>query len=644
MTTESTDSQTRKREPRKGKKLSSAASNVAQTKAKIAPDGKIDSIAKARVEHNIDPKTGKPTFTAIFPRKEGGIPHHLNLSFLLAFPNLQPMFTDALLHWGANVKPRTRSKIAHSLRRYFFGYLSTNWSNMLSPDEIDDEILSGFKESLLNRPGNRGKALTATSVCSTLCNLRSVLVTLTTGRWASHANRIAEQVPPGPSGADKKTEPTEVLGLGHLLKILEAAEQDVLAIEHRFANGQMLLAEGHRRLQAPDRFTNNTRGDYRDFATCLAAVDKAYPGVIPSSDTFEATHRALGGAVRHIHGLGTLDSYLYPSSRDLVPFVLLLAVVTVFNAETVLNLNWQDIDSNKDHAGTPAIEIVGAKDRAARDLVRLLDSNAAASSQLSLKRMLLCLEEITSRIRPLLTPTKADRLFAYVPKSRAKEPTVLGLHAETHSARPNSGGWHSMLSKFIKDHALPPFTLAQLRPSILDLAQFMDGSLEAARKVGNHRSPTTTWTYYTSAGVKNRYRERIGQIIVLRERWLETRGSIDPRALAPSQDKGAATPGFICLDPLDSPRPNQKRGKLCRDYGGCPSCPFAAALPCDPLCVAQYTALEIAIYRSQSVMNARTWVERWTPVLADLASLRAMIPPSVLADSRKISITLPNVG
>lgn len=644
MKNESTDTPTTKLNPRKTRKLSSAASNVLQKKARITQDGKIDSIAKARVENDIDPKTGKPTFIAIFPRKEGGMPHHVNLSFLLDFPNLHPMFADAFLNWGTNVEPISRSKVAGTLRRSFFSYLAENWSNTLTLKAIDEELLTGFKEFLMNISGKSGKLLAATSVSSALCNLRSILIPLTTGKWASEANRIAELVPSGPTGAHKKAEPTEVLGLGQLLKILEAAEHEVLAIEHRFANGKMLLIEGHRRLLATDRIMNNTRADYSDFATCLAAVDKAYPGLIPSLDVFEATHRTLGGAVRHIHGLNNIDSYLFPSGRDLVPFVLLLAVVTVFNPNTILNLNWQDIDFNKDHAGVPAIEIVGTKKRAVRDLVRLLDPNAAASSQLSLKRMLVCLQEITSRMRPHLTQAKADRLFVYIPKSRASGPAVLGVHSESHATQPAAGTWHSLLSKFIKDHSLPPFCLAQLRPSILDLVQFMDGSLEAARKVGNHNNPATTWTHYTSGGVKNRYRERIGQIILLRERWLESQGTIDPRALASSQDKGAATPGFICLDPLDSPRPNQQRGKLCRDYGGCPSCPLAAALPSDPLSVAQYVALEVAIYRSQSTMNAQTWVERWTPVLADLASLRAKIPPSVLANSRKISITLPNVG
>lgn len=225
-----------------------------------------------------------------------------------------------------------------------------------------------------------------------------------------------------------------------------------------------------------------------------------------------------------------------------------------------------------------------------------------------------------------------------------KRPKGFGVDGEKNQPSSRDIVWATALKNFIKDNKLPSFTLGQMRPTILDLVQFVDGSLEAARKVGNHGNPATTWTHYTSGGVRARYRERIGQVIVLRERWLQTGGDIDPRCLAPGQDKGAATPGFSCLDPFDSQRPNQQQGRLCKDYGGCPSCPMAAAHPSDPLCVGYYTALEAAIYRSQGAMSARTWIERWTPVLADLAALRAWIPPNVLEASREISIQLPNVG
>jgi hypothetical protein len=644
MTTEPNGPQERAGEPRKGKKPSSAASNVAQAKAKMEHDGKIGSIAQTRAEFGRDPKTGEPTLTAVFPRKGGREPHNVDMSFLLAFPNLQPMFTDAFLCWGASLAPSTRCECRVSLRLYFFTYLQSDWSNMLHPRDIDDELLTGFRDSLLNKSGERDKALHPVTVTKVLGTLRKVLEPLAFGPWAGPATRIAELVPSGPAGASRKTTPIEVLGMEQLLAILGAAETEVLATEQRFAKARVLLAEGRARLRDLARFTNHTRADYSELSVCLAAVDEACPGVIPDLAVLNARHPALGGAVRDIHGQGEVVSYFYPCGRDLVPFVLLLAVATVFNPDTLLILNWADIDFNKDQAGRPAIEIVGAKGRAARDLLRVLDPDAAVSSGLSLKQMFDCLRNITARLRPHLAPEHADRLFVFVQKNCAKRPKSFGEDGEKSESSSCDRVWRFALKNFIKDNKLSPFTLGQLRPSVLDLVQLMDGSLEAARKIGNHGSPATTWTHYTSGGVRARYRERIGQVIVLRERWLQTGGVIDPRRLAPGQDKDAATPGFSCLDPFDSQRPNQQPGKLCKDYGGCPSCPMAAAHPGDPLCVGYYMALEVAIYRSQGTMSAQTWVERWTPVLADLAALRAWIPPDVLEASREISIRLPNVG
>jgi hypothetical protein len=631
-------------EQRKGKKPSSAASNVAQAKAKMKQDGKIGSLAQSRAELSKDPKTGEPTLTAVFPRKGGREPHHVDMSFLLAFPNLRPMFMDAFLFWGANLEPNTRNECRVSLRLYFFAYLRSDWSDTLRPEDIDDELLTGFRDSLMNKSGRRDKALHPTTVTKTLGTLRKVLASLALGPWAVHAGRISELVPSGPAGASRKSTPIDILGLARLLAILEAAEKEVLATEHRFAEGRALLAEGRTRLRDSSRVTTHTCRDYGEISVCLAAVDEAYPGVIPDLPVLIASHPTLGKAVREIHGQGRVVSYFYPCGRDLVPFVLLLAVATVFNPDTLLILNWADIDFNKDHAGRPAIEIVGAKGRASSDLLRLLDPEAAVSSGLSLKQMFESLGNITARLRKYLAPAHADRLFVFVQKNCAKRPKSFGEDGEKCGTPSADQVWRFALNNFIKDNGLSHFTLGQLRPSILDLVQLMDGGLETARKIGNHGSPATTWTHYTSGGVRARYRERIGQVIVLRERWLETKGVIDPRRLAPGQDKGAATPGFSCLDPFDSQRPNQQPGKLCKDYGGCPSCPMAAAHPGDPLCVAYYIALEVAIYRSQGTMTAQTWVERWTPVLADLAALRAWIPPEVLEASREISIRLPNVG
>ena len=90
-----------------------------QAKAKIGKAGKIGSIVQTRADCGVDTKTGEPTLTAIFPRKDGRAPHHVDMRFLLAFPNLQPMFTEAFLSWGAGISPNSRRECRGNLRRYF---------------------------------------------------------------------------------------------------------------------------------------------------------------------------------------------------------------------------------------------------------------------------------------------------------------------------------------------------------------------------------------------------------------------------------------------------------------------------------------------------------------------------------------------
>ena len=626
------------------KNLSSAASNVAQARAKIGEDQVVDFLSKTRVETGLGVNTGQPTLTAIFSDNGSYDCQHVDLSFLLRFQNIQPLFSEAFLRWGRNCSPGTRETMKNTLRRCFFGYLDANWSCLLNPEDIDDELLIGFKESLLRKAGKRQMALHPRTVRQALGALRSVMEAVDSGQWANTAQYIAERVPAVMGAPDRKSVPTEVLGMEHLLAILAASEREVIAIENRIIERDALLTRGRLLLLSPDRIMKGDRTDYADLAVCLAALDEAYPSIIPDLSVIRHENAKLGGAVQQIHGQGKVCSYFYPSSRDLVPFVLLLTVSTVFNPDTVLRLEWADISQERDHIGAPAIEIVGTKGRAAKDLVRLLDPNAGVSSGLSLKRMLSCLRDITLRIRPDLMPEHSDRLFVFVQKVCAKKPKSYGLIGRRTQLPSADIAWQNALMNFVIDNNLPQFTLGQLRPSILDLVQFMDGSLEAARRVGNHRNLTTTWHHYTSGGVRKRYREKIGQILLLRERWLETAGTIDPRRLLANHDKGAATPGFSCLDPFDSQRPNQQRGKLCKDYGGCPSCPLAVAHPSDPICVAYYRALEASIYRSQATMSAKTWVERWAPVLADLKALRALIPEALLDASMSISVQLPNVG
>ena len=642
--TEVTSTPQPKGSPARKRKLSAAESVVAQMKRRSAEEKTVEKLFKPRCEESNHHKTGHTTLTAIYPRLGGEPPQKVDISFLTPFTNLRPLFVEALLAYGATSAQSTRAEVARELKRSFFSFLSSSNQEDISPKEIDDDVMTSYRRFLLETPGVRGKPLSPNSVQTKLSTLRTVLSSLTRGPLSVTAKAIAEHVPSGPTGAHRSTDPTEVISFDYLLQIIEAAENEILAVEKRFEIGSQLIAEGRVKLQDLPTVEIRQRDDYQSLSVALAALDLAYPGVIPDLDEIIEDNFSLGRAVKEIHGQGAVSGYFYPTARDLVPFVLLLAFATVFNADTVLMLDWSSIDLNKDRVGTPAIEIVGSKNRANENLVRLLDPEAAVSSALSLKRILLVLKRITSRLQPFASSNHGDRIFLFVQQVRAKHPKSFGSIGERYFGPSTDVSWTRGLKNFINDNKLPQFTLGQLRPTILDLVQLMDGSLEAAQRVGNHKNPTTTWTFYTSSGVKKRFRERVGKILLLRERWYETNGRIDPRKLEPGQDRGAATPGFLCLDPFDSPRPNQQRGKLCKDYGGCPRCPMAGALPSDPTSVACYTALERAIYESQSSMNPRTWLERWVPVLIDLKALLALVEEPVLKESKKITITLPKVG
>lgn len=628
------------------KKPSSAAVVAAQARTKTNSEQNVESLTQTRTEIRKHPKTGRQQLVAVFPGVLREEPNEVTLNYLLNFPGLEPMFSTAFLQWGDMLEPLTRAAAAKSLST-FFRYLKKHWGLGLEPDDIDDELLIGFRSVLLDEPRGNGKPLSQKSVTAYLGVLRSVLGALDSGVWSKSARAISVRVPSSPTGSHRKGAPIEVLGLNVLLAIIDAAEKEVLEVRERFLRGKALLAEGRGRQHITSPLKKNVGqgyGDYYDLQGCLAGVDLAYAAMLPKLTKIAAQHPQLERSIRSLHGHGRITSYLYPSSRDLVPFALLLTFATLFNPATVLKLDWQDVDFEKEHAGRRAVEITGEKKRGSRDLVRLLDPQGGVSSKLSLQQLLETLKDISCRLRTCIVERHSDRIFVFG-LEQGKEYASSFDSIGAKKARSSSDTiWNHALEQFYSQNSLPKFSLAQLRRSVLDLVQFTHGDLETAQKVGNHGSPVTTWVHYTSDGIKKRYRERIGQIVIMRERWFQTGGDIDPRRLTAAQDKGAATPGFSCLDPFDSPRPNQIRGKLCKDYGGCPSCPMVAAHPGDPICVGQYMALERAIYRSQPAMSSKTWLDRWVPVLADLKALQTHIPDTVLAESRKISIELPNVG
>jgi len=628
-------------------KASAGASVAAQAARRKEARGYVPELPMRRLEHGTHPKTGQPTYHAVCPQPGGLEPSRIDISFMLAFPNLLPMFGEAFLAYCATQKPGTCRTVAGDLKLGFFKFARLAYGTNLKPEEINDLVLLAFRSHLNLQKGRGGKALAGGTIASYLGSLRNVLASLKTGPFLKVAKLISGRVPAGPLGRIKTIIPTEVLSLDELLRVMEAAEREVLAIEARYLRGLELIDFGKRKLAYAEASAGYSDETSFELDTALATLDKLYPGMIPEISIVADENYALSESMRRLakeHGGIDLSRYFHPSSRDLAAFVVLITITAVFNPDTALWLKWENIDMQKDVAGIPMIEIIGVKDRATDNLVRLLDPNAGVSSMISLSRLLTLLRNYTARIRPFVAKGHEDFIFIFLQETRVKNPKSWGKLGASFQGPSHDSVWKFSLDSFVKQNGLKRFTLSQLRPTVLNLVQTLDGSLEAAARVGNHGSVRTTWTHYTSDGIRKEYRERIGHILLLRERWFDSEGRVDPRIRTAPADKGAATPGFMCVDPFDSPRPNQSPGRLCNDYGGCPACPLSGAFPQDPDSVAFYTALVDSIFKSQENMSSKTWLRRWAPVLSDLQALIALVPEDVLLQSQHVVVRLPLVG
>lgn len=618
-----------------GKKRGIAASILRQTEGKA----KVFNLGTERrqrfgIVETIDVETGVPRLFVRFA-VAGKEPAEVDLTYLTDLPNLGHTLAEGFQEWGATKERNTRFTTQASLKTGFIAYLRQLERIDISIGDIDRPLLVGFIK-WLNRPDALdGKPWSIGTRNTCLKAFRAVFEGLRQiPAWSTQAREILDETPQNPwPGRSRKGTPTKRLTREHLVELLTAVESEIEATLAMLEEGRKMLADGRIRLPT----IAGTRSDYLDPAVCLAALDATFAGVVPDIPDIIAINPCLGVVVRAPLGHKEMTKYLYPSSRLLVPFVLFLAISTALNAESLLTLEWSDIEE-EELFGAPIIRIRAQKARAAEDPVLTLPG--ASVGRLGIKTVFDTLRTWTARLLPCAEGEYRDRVFMFIQVTGTKYPKSFG--ARSSASRDIT--WGNALKAFCQENGIAPFALRQIRPTVLDEVQQFTGDIQAAKHLGHHRDPTTTWTHYTSDGTRQRYKERLGETFLLRARWRESKGNIDPRTRTASQDKGAATPGFLCLDPFDSPQPNQTKGRLCAAYGRCPACPLAAANVSDPACLANYQALRRAIIAAQKTLAPKAWLAQWGPVLQSLDQLLQYPSAHTTSKAASIRTTLPAVG
>lgn len=346
----------------------------------------------------------------------------------------------------------------------------------------------------------------------------------------------------------------------------------------------------------------------RSAEACAVWLDANFEHPVPSF--FEQT-RANAAYPRFISEAIQIQAerILYPDMDEIVPMLLIVCAFFALNPTQAFALRRNGIDYYYQTIGAVRrLHMYPQKKRAGlrqRNVVTVTDHSDNPG------RILDFLEKRTARLVGML-PDHANRVF-------------LRFSFEARRAVPfnvSDLAWKSALKRFADRHDLPEFTLAQLRPTTLDLVhELSGGNIIAMQGVATHTTAQTTYTFYTSSAQRARNRETLGEMLMGMERWVKMGGKLRPEDRPPEADQGAATPGFTCLDPKSSPIHGQKPGELCTAYGRCPECPLAVVDATSPRALAYLTMLNERITEAADhLADPLAWHLRWAPVQEELVT------------------------
>lgn len=539
----------------------------------------------------------------------------VEVSEWLHYANIAEPFAWALLSLGKTLAPSSRYRASRDLSSGFFCFLrDSHIPRDISLNGITNEVVNSFISWLSQIEGDAPK-YTWTSRSHRLGVLRRIVAALRRTKWGNQlAPRLRVRSNPWPSRSRNK-KPVEVLSRPDWEALYRCCVEEMGKTVELYRNAQALMERDRERLPCQPK----SRSEYKELGLCLAAIEAIRGTELLTREMLLRKNRSLSYAIDTYHGgIKGVGKYWYPSPRLLVPFVLYLAVHTIYNTDALLALERKDI-SEVSVLGMRRLRFRANKGRGKGKQAR----SFLIGSSLGPDVIVHFLEEWTAPIRPLVSARFADRLFIFVPlsrgpvkdadSSRARGFLTMGKEISSDVA------WRESVKSFCKEHGLPYVRLSEVRKTGQDIVHdLFNGDLRVIQAASGHRNPQTFIDHYQSDAARKRNDERLAEVMATRQRWVETSGKIDPRRAPFKSDLGAATPGFSCLDPFASPISGEIPGRLCRSYGACPECPLASVDRTDAYALARLAQLKRKIEEAQHLMEAPRWLGAWAPRLAKL--------------------------
>jgi hypothetical protein len=583
-----------------------------------------------RVVDEVDP-TGKRVLHILFPTPHGSQSIQvLDVTNWLNAPELAMAFAEMVIVWGGDKTEQTRESLVSNMNQGFFRYLATRNDKTPGLEELSTVLINGFI-AWLDRREDGALIFASYTRLHYLGVVRTIIGHLK--KTAGYASRLPNDLHirriPWPGVSRLVSHPTEILSPPVWEKLYRVCVSDCVQTMNKLEQGWKLMAFS----QGDEAIVRHGADDIDSLTVCLNKLDALYPEVMPSFQAINRLDSALTKAIGGRDAVTALSIYFQPTARDLIPFVLLLGMVTAYSGNTLLGARRSDLSQT---------EILGSKRYVwrpykARSHCRQYRSFPMTDAPDNPSILMPFIERWTARIRLCAIPRLHDHLFLWIPiHGVARQP-----HTFESKSGPTKSAWQLSLESFLKENDLPYLTLRQLRATSLDIVHdLFAGDLRAVQAAGGQQRPEVILSHYTSDAARKRNDEQLGGVMALRVRWRETEGLMDTRTLPSGQDLAAATPGWRCLDPYDSPINDQEKGKLCSAYGACPNCPLANLNARDPYSLARALQLKAKIETAQTELPALRWLKVWAPCLQRLVDywLPSIQDPAVIAAASKLDL------
>jgi len=541
----------------------------------------------------------------LFPAHKENMPRKpIDLTYWREYPHIYRPLLLALADAHETSNYRTLYTAVDNLENGLFLYLSDLEKKEIQLSDIDLSLMTNFTQ-WLNQTDNgiaKWKENTRARRYDTAWIILERLKTLPEGTILSHLKRIKNPW----SGRHRRSDPIEGMSdIGFEKLYIACSKEAASTVEAFYTTRELCREKRHNILDIP---CYGAKEIYSDLGNALSAVDYFFPNhIFPSTKEFQR----IGGTSLY-KSLPLLRRDVIPrfcpTTRSLVPFVLLMAIHYAANSISILTTRTSHFEEF-DVLGIKRLRWKGEKDRSSKDPQRTHMASDEIDNPTTLFNFLL---DYTAKIRKEAPPHLSDRLFLYWTQDPIK---VTSYYADGRAGQGSS--WKHQLIEFQKEHGLEIFNLSMLRQTVLDrVDKLFDGDIRARKTAAQHSSINVTAEHYTSSNIKKKNNERLALAISQRERYTNSGGLVDHRK--GNGDKSSATPGFICADPFDSPLPDQHKNRLCTAYGRCPVCPLATVNTKSSESAAQVIQLRLTIEAARPHIMPRRFLDVWVPIINKL--------------------------